>query len=150
MDKNTLTGLVLIGAIMFGFFYLTKPKETPREGQESAVATSAGVAQNAQAVAGIDSHLLAQTVRTLGSMSPDSSFHYSSPQMSLTVSQQGQLGGYVVCRNDTVSVADAVAGLNGEAATLLRNFADNSMRGQERVHTVLDDIHTKQIVVGPM
>ncbi len=92
MDKNTLTGLVLIGAIMFGFFYLTKPKETPREGQESAVATSAGVAQNAQAVAGIDSHLLAQTVRTLGSMSPDSSFHYSSPQMSLTVSQQGQLG----------------------------------------------------------
>ena len=128
MDKNTLTGLVLIGAIMFGFFYLNKPKETPREGQESAVATSAGVAQNAQAVAGIDSHLLAQTVRTLGSMSPDSSFHYSSPQMSLTVSQQGQLGGYVVCRNDTVSVADAVAGLNGEAATLLRNFADNSMR----------------------
>ena len=82
MDKNTLTGLVLIGAIMFGFFYLTKPKETPREGQESAVATSAGVAQNAQAVAGIDSHLLAQTVRTLGSMSPDSSFHYTSPQMS--------------------------------------------------------------------
>jgi len=50
MDKNTLTGLVLIGAIMFGFFYLTKPKETTREGQESAVATSAGVAQNAQAM----------------------------------------------------------------------------------------------------
>ena len=27
MDKNTLWGLVLMGAIMFGFLYLSKPSE---------------------------------------------------------------------------------------------------------------------------
>jgi len=27
MDKNTITGLVLMAAIMFGFMYLTKPSD---------------------------------------------------------------------------------------------------------------------------
>ena len=42
MDKNTITGLVLMAAIMFGFLYIMKPSEAEmaaeRERAEAAAA----------------------------------------------------------------------------------------------------------------
>ena len=49
MDKNTLTGLVLMALVIFGFFWLTKPSEADikarQEQQEQAAANALRQAQ---------------------------------------------------------------------------------------------------------
>ena len=44
MDKNTITGLVLMALVMFGFFWLTKPSEAElkaRQDQQEQAAANA-------------------------------------------------------------------------------------------------------------
>ncbi|MDE7407226.1 MAG: membrane protein insertase YidC [Muribaculaceae bacterium] len=59
MDKNTLLGLLMMGAVMFGFMYLNKPteEELERQRQEQAALQQAqqDLDQNEQAVLRIDS-----------------------------------------------------------------------------------------------
>ncbi len=68
MDKNTLWGLILMGAIFFGFMYCNKPAQQANQ----QAATETAVAQPAESVLATDSldksaeQALAQAVRSIG------------------------------------------------------------------------------------
>ena len=71
MDKNTLWGLVLMGAIMFGFLYLSKPSEAEiaAERERSEQARAQTESKNTPTVVpftAADSSALAGAVRAMG------------------------------------------------------------------------------------
>ena len=100
MDKNTLTGLVLMAAVMFGFFWLTKPSEAElaaqRERQEQAAADALRAAQQQPEVAPFtpaDSADLASAVRSMGTRNADGSVSFSNELLNLTVDSIHGLSG---------------------------------------------------------
>lgn len=138
MDKNTITGLLLIAAIMFGFFYFTKSEQknepdTPAATETAAVAgTTGGVAPLAAA----DTTTLLEALRATATPVGDNVFTYSAEGLSLT-DADGRLGGTVAAADTVVPV---VAFLNGDldlspaqkarATATLRSFIDNAQRYQ--------------------
>lgn len=131
MDKNTVTGLVLIAAIMFGFFWLTKPNPNSSDSDSSGASTAAAVrTADAGRAPGIDSMHLAQALRTAGVQADNGTYTYTSPEMTLSLGGEGAAG-YVVNGADTVALADVMAGSAPAAATArLRRFVDNTLRYQ--------------------
>lgn len=89
MDKNTLTGLVLMALVIFGFFWLTKPSEADikarQEQQEQAAANALRQAQaqneSTAFVAG-DSVALTNAVRALGDIQPSGAYTFSNPRLN--------------------------------------------------------------------
>lgn len=131
MDKNTVTGLVLIAAIMFGFFYLTKPDATRNDNNTSSAAIEQTTADNTSMPATIDSLHLAQAMRVAGVDAADGSFSYNAPDMSLTLDAANGISGYILSNADTIAVSSVLEGTAPAAAVnKLRNFVDNSLRYQ--------------------
>ncbi len=153
MDKNNITGLVLIAAIMFGFFYLTRPRHTEQNTATTPVSESTAPQQaQAGSTAGIftdtDSMLLARTIRLLGTEETDGSFSYHADGLNLIMSPEGNISGTVTAADDTASVADIMANRAPQStADLVRALTDGAMRyqglarylGGEPTETVLEN-----------
>lgn len=132
MDKNTLTGLLLIAAIMFGFFYLTKP-DRPSEGAttSSQQATAPAAEEADHNIIVIDSLQLAQAIRNGGTADAEGGYTVSTPEIELYLPAQGQPSGFVRSGADTIAVGEVLAGTAPSAASrALQHFVDNTLRFQ--------------------
>lgn len=117
MDKNTLTGLVLMAAVMFGFFWLTKPSEADleaqREKQEQALRQAQLEQQQQQQAATFtpaDSIELANAVKSMGTLQPDGFYTFANDRLSLAYDSVAGLRGTYIDSNDrTASVNDILA-----------------------------------------
>lgn len=118
MDKNTLTGLVLMTAVMFGFFWFTKPSEEElaaqraQQEQEAKEALEAAQKQNELAAtpfSAADSSALIQAVREMGTPQGEA-VNYTSEKLALTVGADGKLSGTYKAGDALVPVADIMAG----------------------------------------
>lgn len=115
MDKNTLTGLLLMGLVIFGFMWLNKPsaEELERQRQERA-RMEAEAAQKAEdpslltldSITPAEVATIASTIRELGQA--DTTAHttrLSVEGMNLTLDADGNVGGTVEADGQSVAVA---------------------------------------------
>jgi inner membrane protein oxaA len=116
MDKNTITGLVLIVAIMIGFTWLTKPSdeelEAERQKQEQTAAEALRAAQTeneAAAFAASDSAALAAAVFESGAAADNGSYSFSNDNLRLTVDSVAGLSGVYIDESGEVDILDLIA-----------------------------------------
>ena len=144
MDKNTVTGLVLMLAVMFGFFWLTKPSEAEieaeRERREQAAneALLAAQEQAAQAVApfgAADSAAIAGAVRAMGTADANGVVVFSNDKLNITLDSIKGLSGTYAEGTDTLDIADLIAGraaetpaLAARAGSAVRTLIDNAVK----------------------
>ncbi|MDE6197199.1 MAG: membrane protein insertase YidC [Muribaculaceae bacterium] len=142
MDKNTLTGLVLMAAVMFGFFWLTKPSEAEiaaeraRQEQAANEALEAARAQSEKASAvafePADSAALAGAVRAMGTAAADGTVTFTNENLKLTLDSVAGLSGVYVDGDESVAINDLLA--NRATVTAAR-----SARAAKAVHAVIDN-----------
>ncbi len=100
MDKNTITGLVLMALVMFGFFWLTKPSEAElkarQDQQEQAAANALKEAQTQNEVTAFeaaDSAALVNAVRSMGDAQASGAYSFSNAKLNLTADSISGLAG---------------------------------------------------------
>lgn len=138
MDKNTLTGLLLMGLVIFGFMWLNKPsaeelerQRAERERMEAEAAERA--ADNGalvfDSITPAEVATIAATVRELGT--PDTLSHISRlriDHLDLTVDGAGAVSGTVEADGQAVAVAPLLANSTDGLSTLLAAKAVKAMR----------------------
>lgn len=114
MDKNTLTGMLLAGLVIFGFMWLNQPSEEELQSRREQIeAETAKATENLPAVTVIDTvssselSQVAQAVRLYGEPSSDGSTAFVNNDVNLTYAD-GELTGSIHVADTTVSVADLV------------------------------------------
>lgn len=142
MDKNTLTGLVLMAAVMFGFFWLTKPSEeeinAQRQKQEQAEKALREAQQQQAATISFspsDSISLINAVKAMGTPDADGRTVFSNSQLRLSVDSVSGLSGTFVDGDTSVDINDLLSGravLASAGATratkAVRSAIDNALR----------------------
>ncbi|MCM1068062.1 MAG: membrane protein insertase YidC [Muribaculaceae bacterium] len=144
MDKNTLTGLVLMAAVMFGFFWLTKPsqEEIDRAERERIEQAQAAIeqAQAEQAAAqasftAADSSSLAAAVRAMGTPGANGRIAFSNDRLSLTLDSIQGLKGVYTDGNESFDINDILAGrarlsaaVAARASKAVRSAIDNALK----------------------
>ena len=140
MDKNTITGLVLMAIIMFGFMYFMKPSEADIAAErERAEAAAAQASQNnGPAVAPFttaDSTALVAAVRTMGTADGNGRVLFSDGTLSLTLDSVAGLSGTVDAGGATADIAELLGNRSAltnaqtaRAAAAVRTVIDNSAR----------------------
>ena len=119
MDKNTLLGLLMMGAIIFGFMWLNQPSEEELARQRQAQAELAAAQQNAIEQAQqnellVDSFtptelaLVAPTVKQYGTL-VDGVYKLENKNVSLSL-EGDKLSGTVTAGDTIVNVNDVLAG----------------------------------------
>ena len=114
MDKNTLTGFLLMGAILFGFMYCNQPAQDSKQ-QTTSQTTSATNAQSKDDVSYADTlsktqfDQLAGIVRTLGTLGTDDAYTYSGEGFDLSVNAERHLSGSVAADSSSVEIADLLS-----------------------------------------
>ena len=138
MDKNTLTGLLLMGLVIFGFMWLNKPsaeelerQRAERERMEAEAAERA--ADNGalvfDSITPAEVATIAATVRELGTT--DTLSHISRlriDHLDLTVDGAGAVSGTVEADGQAVAVAPLLANSTDGLSTLLAAKAVKAMR----------------------
>lgn len=136
MDKNTITGLLLIAAIMFGFFYFTKsdaknPQTTPAE---TTAPASTASAPGVEPLGAADTTALLTALHATGIPGSDNTFTYTSEDLNLS-DANGRLEGTVAAADTIVPVDAFLAGdvaltpvQKARATATLRTFIDNAHR----------------------
>lgn len=132
MDKNTVTGLLLIAVVMFGFFYCSKPATSPQQQQQTTQQEDALPSPDANVAITIDTLHLQQAVALLGTQAADGSRDYAADGITLHVDAAGAVSGSVITADDTVGVVDILAQAQGTelAAERLQSFINNTLRYQ--------------------
>ncbi len=107
MDKNTITGLVLMAAVMFGFLWLSKPSEADiaaenaRREQAQAAKTTTDTPDSAALVAG---------VRSMGTKAEDGRVVFTNSNFNLNIDSLGTLAGTYTDGTNTVDINDLTGG----------------------------------------
>lgn len=136
MDKNTVTGLVLMALVMFGFMWLSSPKDSDRDTATQTTEQSASKTEKTQAAAAqVDSTALAEAVRSIGTASADGVYEFSKDGLALrydsvagltgTYSEGGVSASLTQLLNGTSVLTAAQA---NRAAASLKELVDNSAR----------------------
>lgn len=140
MDKNTVTGLILMAAIMFGFLYLMKPSEAEiaAERERAEAAASQGARENtqqAQHFTSADSAALADAVRAMGTAAGDGRLTFADGTLDLTIDSVAGLSGTVDAGGATADIKDVLSNRSAltiaqtnRAAAAVRTVIDNAMR----------------------
>ena len=138
MDKNTLTGLLLMGLVIFGFMWLNQPsaEDLERQRQERA-RMEAEAAQKADdpslltldSITPAEVASIASTIRELGQT--DTTAHtarLSVEGMNLTLDAEGNVGGTVEAKGQAVSVAQLLSNDTSSLGTPLAASALKALR----------------------
>ena len=138
MDKNTLTGLLLMGLVIFGFMWLNQPsaEELERQRQERA-RMGAEAAQKADdpslltldSITPAEVASIASTIRELGQA--DTTAHtarLSVEGMNLTLDAEGNVGGTVEAKGQAVPVAQLLSNDTSLLGTPLAASALKALR----------------------
>ena len=138
MDKNTLTGLLLMGLVIFGFMWLNKPSAEELERQraerermeaEAAERATDNGALVFDSITPAEVATIAATVRELGTT--DTLSHISRlriDHLDLTVDGAGAVSGTVEADGQAVAVAPLLANSTDGLSTLLAAKAVKAMR----------------------
>ena len=138
MDKNTLTGLLLMGFVIFGFMWLNKPSaeelERQRAERERMEAEAAERAADTGAlvfdsITPAEVATIAATVRELGTT--DTINHTSRlriDRLDLTVAADGAVSGTVEADGQAVAVAPLLANSTDGLSSLLAAKAVKALR----------------------
>lgn len=118
MDKNTLLGILLMGAVILGFSYLNQPSAEERarmeqERQEQIdkenAATAKTILTMPDSISSAELAGISATVRSLGVLDPATSTHkLSAKDVEISLTSDGQLSGYVTVEANTIPVADII------------------------------------------
>lgn len=101
MDKNTLTGLLLMAAVMFGFFWFTKPSDeeikAQREKQEQAEKALREAQQPAATLAfdSADSISLINAVKAMGTPDASGRVAFTTTNCSLPLTRSQALAAHI-------------------------------------------------------
>lgn len=140
MDKNTITGLILMAAIMFGFLYMMKPSEAEIAAErERAKAAAAQASQNNAPAAAVftpaDSTALAAAVRSMGTPDGKGRTVFTDGTVALTADSLAGLSGTVDAGGATVDIIELLGNRaaltnaqSARAAAAVRTLIDNSVR----------------------
>ena len=139
MDKNTITGLLLMAVVMFGFMWLNQPSEEElAEQRKQQQAQQEQQAQAKQSIEATDTlsaseiRNLATVVASYGKQMPDGSKTVNDENVALTWAD-GQVSGSIALADTTVSL-DAVINRSlapltyNQAMTAVRRLANNTAR----------------------
>lgn len=150
MDRNTLTGLVLMAAILFGFMYLNKPDAT--QNMEADVAKMEQVAENASPATTVtdtitpaDLASLREAILSAGTVQADGSHRLTTAAVDLTVDSAAAVAGTIHAGKPTgdVSFADLAAG----AASL---GPDDRRMALETLRKAVADAHKYKAFAGKL
>ena len=139
MDKNTLTGLLLMGLVIFGFMWLNKPsaEELERQRQERARMEAEATQKAADlsdltldSITPAETASIAATIRELGqsdTLIGLTRLHVDN--VNLTLDAQGQVAGTVEANGQQIPVApllanDVASMKPSVAAAAVRNLRD--------------------------
>ena len=138
MDKITLTGLLLMGLVIFGFMWLNKPsaEELERqrvERQRMEAEAAAKAADNADltfdSITPAEVATVAATVRELGTTDTvTSTSRLRIDHLDLTVNAAGDVAGTVEADGQAVAVAPLLANENAGVSKLLAAKAVKALR----------------------
>lgn len=150
MDRNTLTGLVLMAAILFGFMYLNKPDAT--QNMEADVAHMEQTAEKASPATTVtdtitpaDLASLREAILSAGTVQPDGSHRLTTAAVDLTVDSAAAVAGTIHAGKPTgdVSFADLAAG----AASL---GPDDRRMALETLRKAVADAHKYKAFAGKL
>lgn len=117
MDRNTLTGLVLMAAILFGFMYLNKPDATQNmeadvAHMEQTAEKAAPAAVTTDTITPADLASLREAILSAGTVQADGSHRLTTAAVDLTVDSAAAVAGTIHAGKPTgdVSFADLAAG----------------------------------------
>lgn len=121
MDKNTLIGIVLMGAIIFGFMYLNKPsaEEIERQRQEQADRAADEERRRAEAeqqaltipdINDADLTALRNGLALYGREQADGSRQFKTDAYELRLVNDSTIQGEIVTPQGAISVNDVIAG----------------------------------------
>lgn len=138
MDKNTLTGLLLMAAVLFGFMWLSQPSDQngPAK-QQSNEQTTTKTETNGDnlAVSPADSSSLVMAVRAMGTKTANGSYSLSNDYFTLTADSLNGISGEYHFGGVTASVADIISGKasldaasTAKASKELHKIIDNALR----------------------
>lgn len=140
MDKNTLWGLLLMGAIFFGFMYCNKPAPAPSNTSEptETAAADPAAAVTADSLDAAAEAALMSAVRTLGTAGDDSTYVFESNGLSLRLDQRAgatPLTGSVAASGTSVDIealrhapAPGNAATHAAAVAALHDFTAKSLK----------------------
>ena len=150
MDRNTLTGLVLMAAILFGFMYLNKPDAT--QNMEADVARMEQTAEKASPATTVtdtitpaDLASLREAILSAGTVQTDGSHRLTTAAVDLTVDSAAAVAGTIHAGKPTgdVSFADLAAG----AASL---GPDDRRMALETLRKAVADAHKYKAFAGKL
>ena len=146
MDKNTLTGFLLMAAVLFGFMYFNKPSEeeiaAEKARQEQLAQTkkkeAAEQSRSAAEFTAADSANLVAAVRAMGTRDAanPSALVFSNESFNLRVDSTGVSGTAAIAGTDkSVDIRDLLSnrstltlGQISQLAKSMRNLSDNALR----------------------
>lgn len=150
MDRNTLTGLVLMAAILFGFMYLNKPDAT--QNMEADVAHMEQTAEKASPATTVtdtitpaDLASLREAILSAGTVQADGSHRLTTAAVDLTVDSAAAVAGTIHAGKPTgdVSFTDLAAG----AASL---GPDDRRMALETLRKAVADAHKYKAFAGKL
>ncbi|MDE6310650.1 MAG: membrane protein insertase YidC [Muribaculaceae bacterium] len=111
MDKSTLTGLLLMAAVMFGFMYLNKPakEDAAPKGAQDVEALASETPAELLAFAPGDSAALVSAIRNTGTEN-EGSYSYEDQDLNLRYSAEGGLEGTVKTDSTATDVRALLSG----------------------------------------
>ena len=133
MDKNTLTGLLLMGLVLFGFMYLSKPAETDYSDNnqvEQTAATDAADKQS-QLFTPADSASLAGAVRAMGT-ADGGALTFANENLSLQLDSVTGLSGTYTDGGESYDIREILA--NRAALTTAR-----AARAAQSIRTIISN-----------
>lgn len=139
MDKNTVTGLVLMGVVLFGFMWLSTPKseDNPAKPEQSEQLTSDAQAAETPrvAVTAADSAALVSAIRSIGAADEAGVYRYAGNGLELAYDSVAGLTGSYSDGTVTASLSDIFGGATSltpaqaeRAAKAVRGVVDNTAR----------------------
>ena len=138
MDKSTLTGLLLMAAVMFGFMYLNKSakEDAAPKGAQDVEALATETPAELLTFAPGDSAALVSAIRNTGTES-DGHYSYTDKDLNLHYSAEGGLEGTVMTDSTATDVRALLSGrtvLEGpaqlKAVRAVRNLIDRTAKYQ--------------------
>ena len=138
MDKNTLTGVLLMGAVILGFMWLNQPSKEEIERQREQAEEQARLAQQAaenqpvltiDSVSDLEKVQIASTIQQLGTLDTLTGTRtLQMPDATLTLTKDGVTAGTVTTPAAQVPVADILAASYGNLSPETAKQAVNTLR----------------------
>ncbi len=159
MNKNTLTGLLLMGMVMMLFMYLNKPTQDGIAQNQEQIEQQ--VAESTEQV--VDTLTIKEQSNLLAAIKGNGSFDQASnshvlknKNVTLTLSADSTIGGTVMVNDQLIAVSDILTNVQSldkniaaEAIKLVRNTINNTnkykgfaqhLEGEETIVTLSNDV----------